>query len=138
MRCTMKTDKNPFGVTFAMDNASEGTHAAVEKKTEKTEKVEKKPKSSDLVKIQLACIPSLENAKDDLNEVMETLTDEALRKAVNGFLDQLETIEENILALTMQGIKDTRKSRLPTEAAPAITPGMISGSEPIPEAPAGQ
>ena len=131
----MKTDKNPFGVTLAMNDVAEGAPKDVEKKTDKTDKPEKKPKSSDLVKIQLACVPSLENAKDDLNEVLETLEDEALKASVSGFLDQLEAIEEKVLALTMQGIKDARRMRLPEQGASAITPGMISGSEPIPATP---
>ena len=114
---------NPFGSKIVL----------AENEQKPNQKKEKK--QTDLVKIHLACIPSLEDAKEKLTDVLESIEDGELKNIVNAFVDQLEAIEERVLSLTMDGIKNARQKRQDVIAPQAITPGMISGSESIPEAP---
>jgi hypothetical protein len=117
----MKTETNPFGaqlVVLAGDDASKKDGG--------------KKGKTDLVKLSLMCVPSLESAKNDLLEVASASVNEDLKKSIADFVNQLEAIEEKVLALTMQGIKKERQDRLGAETPPEITPGMFSGAEPLP------
>jgi hypothetical protein len=124
------TTKNPFATNLVLKVAEE---AEVSKPDSK---VEKKPKTVDLVKAHLACIPSLEKAKEDLTEVLTSLADEKLKDAVSNWISEIEKIEENVLSVTMQGIKQKSLERTQVAFQGAITPGMFSAdmSEPAPEA----
>lgn len=122
-RYAMK-EANPFGTSLVVT-----AKAGEEGKS-------KEQKTSDLVKIHLQCIPALESAKDSLLEIASTTKDDNIKQVVNTYLDQIEKMQEGLLGLTMQQIRDARKMRQEeAPVAPAITPGQIAGSEAIPEGP---
>ena len=102
--------KNPFGTQIRLE-------AADAKKSER--------KDVDVVKLHLQCIPSLENAKKDLEGVSDAIANGDLKTMVVGFIDEIEKMEEKILAITMRGIRDARQSRqeeISTETAVLETP----------------
>lgn len=116
--------RNPFGSSLVVLAESD----------EGSEDTKKKQKNVDLVKVHLACIPSLETAKKDLTEVFENVKDDGLKTTISSFIDQIEKIEEQVLTLTMQGIKNDRKVRMEDTSQSEITPDMFLDKKPAPEA----
>jgi len=95
----------------------------------------KDSKKTNLVKIYLSAVPNLENTKDALVEIADTVDDEATKAKVEEFINAILKITEDILDLTKVAVKGVRaevsKDNAVPQARPAITPGMISGQEPI-------
>ena len=105
-------------------------------------KKEKKDRSSSMVKIYLASIPNLEAVKDALAEISENTADGPVKEKMDGFIASILKITEDILDLTKVAVRGVRAEATEgvegagaadATARPAITPGMISGSEPIPK-----
>jgi len=92
-------------------------------------KAEKTGREADVVKMELQCIPSLQDAKNDLIGVGEALTEGDMKNLVQGFITQIEKMQEQVLALTMQSIKDAREIRKEVPAEPEAAP-----QAPVPEA----
>ena len=95
----------------------------------------KDSRKTNLVKIYLSAVPNLENTKDALVEIADTVDDEATKAKVEEFINAILKITEDILDLTKVAVKGVRaevsKDNAVPQARPAITPGMISGQEPI-------
>ena len=114
---------------------------AAERDGETVVKKEKKDRSSSMVKIYLASIPNLEAVKDALTEISESTADGPVKEKMEGFIASILKITEEILDLTKVAVRGVRaEATEATEAPgdaiarPTITPGMISGQEPIPKA----
>jgi hypothetical protein len=91
--------KNPFDVTTSLVTAK----TVVKKQPGAVEPQVKEPKSTDKVKIFLACVPSLEDAKADLKETIDQV-DEAIRAEVESFIKQIEAIQVKVLEFTQMTI----------------------------------
>ena len=76
---------------------------------------EKTPREADVVKMELQCIPSLQDAKNDLIAVADALVDGEMKSLVQQFISQIEKMQEQVLSLTMRSIKDAREVRKETE-----------------------
>jgi hypothetical protein len=100
-------------------------------------KKDKKDKTN-MVKVYLASIPNLEAAKEALTEISESTADGPVKAKIDEFIASILKITEDILDLTKVAVRGVRAEA--TEATgdatarPTITPGMISGQEPIPKA----
>jgi hypothetical protein len=103
-------------------------------------KKDKKEKTN-MVKVYLASIPNLEAAKEALTEISESTADGPVKAKIDEFIASILKITEDILDLTKVAVRGVRaEATESTEASgqasarPTITPGMISGQEPIPKA----
>ena len=104
--------RNPFDASVSLVTAQ----TVVKKQpgaSEKTEKV-KEPKSTDKIKVFLACVPSLEDAKNDLKEIVDQV-DEGVRTEVESFISQIEGIQVKVLEFTQMTISQgaSVKSEVP-------------------------
>jgi len=99
-------------------------------------KKDKKDMKTNLVKIYLGSVPSLEDAKDSLVEISESIGDGPTKEKIDGFINSILKITEDILDLTkvaVRGVRAEATEGTAEAARPPITPGMISGQEPIPK-----
>ena len=101
--------------------------------------VKKDSKKANLVKIYLASVPSLEDAKDALVEISESIGEGPTKAKIDEFVASILKITEDILDLTKVAVRGVRAEA--TEEAtnkevapPAISADMISGRTPIPKA----
>jgi len=115
--------------------------AANERDGDTVVKKDKKDMKTNMVKIYLASVPSLEDAKDSLVEISESIADGPTKAKIDEFIANILKITEDILDLTKVAVRGVRaEATEATEATgnatarPTITPGMISGQEPIPKA----
>ena len=103
--------------------------------------VKKDNKKVNSAKIFLASVPRLEDTKDALMEISETMDDGPTKAKIDEFVASIIKITEEILDLTKVAVRGVRAeateaTEAPGDATarPTITPGMISGQEPIPKA----
>ena len=110
---------------------------AADKDGETMIKKDKKDKTN-MVKIYLASIPSLESAKDALTEISESIPEGPTKTKIDEFVASIVKITEDILDLTKVAVKGVRKDEGSVEQLPSpeatITPGMISGRNLFPGA----
>jgi len=111
--------KNPFGTNISLVTAA---------------KAEKTGKEADIVKLELQCVPSLQSAKEMLIEVSENLVDGEMLNLVQGFVTQIEKMQEQVLALTMQSIRAAREVRKETvqEEPEAVPQVLVPEAAPVP------
>lgn len=101
--------------------------------------VKKDSKKANLVKIYLASVPSLEDAKDALVEISESIGDGPTKTKIDEFVNSILKITEDILDLTKVAVRGVRAEATEATAQTAetprqsITPDMISGRSPIPK-----
>jgi hypothetical protein len=93
---------------------------------------------TNLVKIYLAAVPSLEETKDALVEISEGVSDATTKAKIDEFITSILKITEEILDLTKVAVRGVRAEASQENAAettrPSITPGMINGTEEVPKA----
>ena len=101
------------------------------------DQITKKEKKVDMVKIFLASVPYLEDSKDALSQIVDTVQDDEVKKKVEGFINSILKITEDILDLTKVAIRGVRQETSIQEdlANKTITPEMISAKPPQPEKP---
>ena len=83
----------------------------------------REPKTTDKIKVFLACVPSLENAKTDLTDIIDQV-DEATKKEVEGFIKQIEGIQVKVLEFTQMTITQTIMAKEPSPAPTQTQPGV--------------
>jgi hypothetical protein len=119
--------RDPFGMQQSRIVLSSGDKNSVTKKDKKND--------IDLVKIYLASVPALESAKEELENISQSVQDEAVKNKVNGFVKSIITITEEILDLTKIAIRQERNADSATESVAdprqVITPEMINGTMPV-------
>lgn len=121
---------NPFGVTTRIGLSA--TAAAKVQKQEEAKKV-------DLVGIYLATVPSLQKAKEELEQLKTSLSDNSTSEKCGEWVEQIVAIMEEILDYTKAAIRGEAEAASPAPvlpeagaAAPAIDADMISGKKEIP------
>jgi len=107
---------NPFDASVSLVTAQ----TVVKRKTgdEKVEKV-KEPKTTDKIKVFLACVPSLEDAKNDLKEIVDQVSEE-VRAEVESYISQIEGIQVKVLEFTQMTISESSMAKaedVPAEVA---------------------
>jgi hypothetical protein len=128
--------KDPFGTATSMIVLSADRAEPMAKRDAKDNK------KANLVKIYLAAVPSLEDAKDALVEISDSVEDQEIKGKVEEFINSIFKITEDILDLTKVAVRGVRQQAQEqaqpqaqtqtTTPAPApqqqkITPEMISG-----------
>ncbi len=104
---------NPFDASVSL-----ATIAETIVKKDSSEKQTKEPKTTDKIKVFLACVPSLENAKTDLLDIIDQV-DEETKAEVEGFIKQIEGIQVGVLKFTQMTIS---QSVVAKETAPQVAP----------------
>ena len=115
---------NPFGASIRM------AAKVVSKDGDEGKKI-------DLVGIYLASVPSLQKAKEELEKIKTSMKDSANCAKCDEWVEKITSVMEEILDHTKVAIRGEIEQASPEKATPgatpAITPGMISGQEAIPE-----
>lgn len=119
--------KNPFDMTLSLVTAQ--TVVKKQPAGDKDKQI-KETKSTDKIKIFLACVPSLEDAKNDLKEIVDEV-DEGVRAEVDSFISQIEGIQVKVLEFTQMTISQgssKKDAAVAPEAAvaPAAAPAEAS------------
>ena len=93
---------------------------------------EKQVKRNDLIRVFLDCVPSLEDAKEDFQTVLQSLQNPEVQSQVEGYLAQIEEIQVSVLELTKGVIQEGRTPAISLEKKESpITADMIAGKTPI-------
>lgn len=105
--------RNPFDASVSLVTAQ----TVVKKQPGTSEKAVKEPKTTDKIKVFLACVPSLEDAKNDLKEIVDQV-DDTVRTEVESFISQIEGIQVKVLEFTQMTISQsvTEKAETPAPA----------------------
>jgi len=147
--------ENPFGTNIHLAQviapaeapAVQRVEKGVAGKKSKGKGVESEPtelKVTDKVKIYTGVVPDLENGKDKLKEILEQDYDVKVRQALEGFVEQLETMQVAMLDFAKVAIQSRKVEEslaqgglpaVPTEGAEIqpststvkITAQMING-----------
>ena len=124
--------KNPFDASVSLVTAQ------TVKKTDGQAKKETKSKSTDKIKIFLACVPSLEDAKNDLKVIVDEV-ENSIKGDVQSFIEQISSIQNRVLEFTQmaiaEGVNESVEEPAPMDgdvkevSLPDILMDKLSGSE---------
>ena len=112
--------RNPFDASVSLVTTAE----TIVKKD--SEKGAGKPKTTDKIKVFLACVPSLENAKNDLLDIIDQV-DEETKAEVESYVRQIEAIQVSVLKFTQMTISQSvapKEEPVNTEAVTEATPSL--------------
>ena len=113
---------NPFAASVSLVTAQ--TVIKKQPGADKAEKV-KEPKSTDKIKVFLACVPSLEDAKNDLKEIVDQV-DEGVRAEVDSFISQIEGIQVKVLEFTQMTISQSATTKPETAESASVPESSAS------------
>ena len=105
--------RNPFDASVSLVTAQ----TIVKKDSE--EKASKEPRTMDKIKVFLACVPSLEDAKTDLKEVIDQV-DESVKAEIDSFIEQIEQIQVKVLEFTQMTISRNSEGKVEAKLVPEV------------------